>query len=475
MDRKPSFFEAVSTLVVMTILVFVGFVVFEVRIEPLLIASAIYAGFIGKRVGLTWRDMEKAIGAKVATAMPAILILFSVGIVIGTWTFSGTVPMMIYYGLKIISPKMFLVTAFLLTAIVSTATGTSWGSAGTVGVALIGVAAGIGIPLPQAAGAIVAGSVFGDKLSPLSDTTNLASLVCEVDLYAHIRHMLYTTIPASLIALAIYYVVGMNIESDLIVPETVTMLMDTLDAIFNWNIFLLLPPAIIIFGSIRKYATVPIMLLSSAVALITGVLAHGFSLLEGIQSATSGFHVSMASGLGIDPDTVIWEVSKLLNRGGLKSMSGLVTVIICAYVFASIIERAGVLTVILHSFHEKIKTQGQLVLVTILSSMGLVTASGTSFISIVMIGELFKDTYVKMGLDPKNLSRSLEDAGTMFNCLIPWSSAGVFYIGALGVSPAEFWPWAIPCYVGIAFAIFYGFTGIAIAKLPLKNGFDESA
>lgn len=469
LKRKSTFLESVSTLLVMTILVFFGFVVFKIRIEPLLLGSALYAAFIGRRVGLTWKEMEKAIASKVATAMPAILILFAVGIVIGTWTFSGTVPMMIYYGLKIISPKMFLVTAFILTAIVSTATGTSWGSAGTVGVALMGVASGIGIPLPQAAGAVVAGSVFGDKLSPLSDTTNLASLVCDVDLYDHIKHMLYTTIPASVVALVIYLIVGLNYESTLVLPETVQILTKTLDTFFNWNILLLLPPIIVLLGSIKKKPTVPIMILSSIVAIILGIFFHGFRLLDGIRTVTEGFNVDMVNISGFDSSGVAWEVSKLLNRGGLKSMSDLVTVIFCAYVFASIVERAGMLEVILSSFHKKIKTSGQLVLVTILSSMGLVTAAGTSFISIVMIGELFKDLYIKMGLDPKNLSRSLEDAGTMFNCLIPWSSAGVFYIGALGVSPAEFWIWAIPCYVGIAFAIFYGFTGISIAKLDAND------
>lgn len=467
--RKLTFLESVSPLLVMTALVFFGFVVFKVRIEAILLASTLYAAFIGRRAGLSWKDMESAIGNKVATAMPAILILFSVGIVIGTWTFSGTVPMMIYFGLKLISPKMFLVTAFVLTAIVSTATGTSWGSAGTVGVALMGVASGIGIPLPQAAGAVVAGSVFGDKLSPLSDTTNLASLVCDVDLYDHIKHMLYTTIPASLIALGIYLIVGLNYDYQLVLPETVQILTETLDKFYNWNILLLLPPTIVFFGAIKKKPTVPIMILSSLVAIILGIFVHGFRLLDGIRAVTTGFNVNMVNIPGFDPSSVVWEVTKLLNRGGLVSMSGLVTVIFCAYAFASIIERAGILEIILNSFHKKIKTTGQLVLVTILSSMGLVTAAGTSFISIVMIGELFKDLYIQMNLHPKNLSRSLEDAGTMFNCLIPWSSAGVFYIGSLGVSPAEFWVWAIPCYVGIILAIFYGFTGISIAKLDTSN------
>jgi NhaC family Na+:H+ antiporter len=467
--RKPTFFEAISTIIVMAVLVGVGFGIYRVRVEPLLISSAVFAGFIAIRIGMNWREMEIAISEKIAKAMPAIFILFVVGIVIGTWVYSGTVPMMIYYGLKIINPKFFLVTAFIITAIISTATGTAWGSAGTAGVALIGIANGLGIPLPIAAGAIVAGAVFGDKVSPLSDTTNLAALVTGVNLYDHIKHMFYTTIPAAVLGMTVYLVIGLKGMGQLAIPETVHVLLSTLDTIYNFNVFLWLPVLIVLYGSIRKKPTVPVMLLSSAVAIAVGMFSHGFTLMNGLTAIVTGFNVEMVTVAGFDTTTVAWEVTKLINRGGIMSMTGISVLVFCAYSFAAIVEAAGCLEVILESFYSKVKSVGQLILVTIVGSAVLVFTAGTAYISILMIGELLKDAYLKKGLHLKNLSRTLEDAGTMLVALVPWSTSGVFYLATLGVSPIDFWMWAIPCYTCIIFATIYGFTGFGIAKLDTKH------
>ncbi|WP_242972976.1 Na+/H+ antiporter NhaC [Anaeromicrobium sediminis] len=463
--RKPTLFEAISCIVVMAVLVGIGFGIFRMRVEPLLIASAAYAGFIAKRTGMNWEEMEKAISEKIAKAMPAIFILFTVGIVVGTWVYSGTVPMMIYYGLKIINPKFFLVTAFMITAIISTATGTAWGSAGTAGVALIGIASGLGIPIPIAAGAIVAGSVFGDKVSPLSDTTNLAALVTGVNLYDHIKHMFYTTIPSALIALVVYLVIGLKGMGQLAIPETVSVLLNTLDSIYDWNVFLWLPVVIVIYGSICKKPTVPVMLVSSVAAVFIGMFSHGFTFVDGINSMVKGFNVNMVTAQGFDPSSVIWEVTRLINRGGIMSMTGIAVIVFCAYSFAGIVEETGCLSVILESFYSKVKTVGQLVVVTIIGSIILVFTAGTAFISILMIGELLKEAYLKKGLHLKNLSRTLEDAGTMIVALVPWSTSGVFYLATLGISPIDFWMWAIPNYLCIIFAIIYAYTGFGIAKI----------
>jgi len=467
--RKPTLFESISCIIVMAVLVGVGYGVFKMRVEPLLIASAIYAGFIAKRTGMKWIEMEKAISQKIASAFPAILILFAVGIVVGTWIYSGTVPMMIYYGLKIISPKFFLVTAFIITAIISTATGNAWGSAATAGVALIGIASGLDIPLPIAAGAIVAGSVFGDKISPLSDTTNLAALATGVDLYDHIRHMFYTTIPSAAIGLIIYLIVGLKGMGQATIPDTVHVLLGTLETIYNFNILLLLPVIIVIYGSLTKKPTVPVMLLSSVVAVLVGMVMHGFGFIDGINSMVTGFNVSMVTKQGFDSSSVIWEVTRLVNRGGIMSMTTIAIIIFCAYSFAGIAEDAGCLSVILESFSNKIKSVGQLVTVTLLGSIILVFTAGTAAISILMIGELFREAYIKKGLHPKNLSRTLEDGGTMIVALVPWSSSGVFYLATLGVSPAQFWMWAIPNYLCLIFAIIYAYTGFGMAKLDKKS------
>ncbi|WP_342513454.1 Na+/H+ antiporter NhaC [Sporosarcina sp. FSL K6-1522] len=463
--RKPTLFEAVSCLIFMGLIIGIGFGIFKIGIQILLVVSAAYAAFIGKRVGLTWEEMERGVSVRLGNVMPAIFILFAVGIVIGSWVYSGTVPMLIYYGLKFINPTYFLVTAFVIVAIVSTATGTAWGSTATAGVALMGIAVQLNIPLGMAAGAVIAGGVFGDKLSPLSDTTNLAPLVCEVNLFAHIKHMLYTTIPAALIGMIVYIIVGLKLYGNEKVDTTaIQSLMAELDSIYNWNIFMCLPFIVIFWGAYYKKPTVPIMLLSSIVAVIVGMLSNGFSFVDGMQSMVNGFNISMVNVAGFDTTAISETVLKLINRGGIFSMTTIAVTIICGYAFAGIVEVAGCLDVILTSFYNKVEKVWQLIGVTIAGSVALVFTAGVASISIIMVGTLLKDAYDKMGLDRRNLSRTLEDAGTMLLPFVPWGVSGIFYLEVLGVGPGSYWMWAVSCYLCIVFAMFFGFTGIAIAK-----------
>lgn len=466
MKKQPTFLQGLSTVVALFLFIFVGYAILKIRIEPLLIACATYAGFIALRLGYTWKEMETFITQKIKKAMPAIFILISVGTIIGTWIYSGTVPMLIYYGLKIINPKFFLVSAFLITAIISTVTGTSWGSAGTAGVALIGIATGLGIPLPQAAGAIISGAVFGDKMSPLSDTTNMAAISTGTDLYDHIRHMLYTTVPASIVGLIVWFIVGLKgIGQEAVLPGTVNALTDALDLIYNWNILLLLPAVIVFYGAVTKKPTVPVMLISSFVALVIGTFVQGFDIVKGLSASVVGFNVNMINVPGFDPATAPKAIHNLLNRGGMMSMADMVIIIFCAMAYAGIVQDTGCLEVILKSFEKKIKSTGQLIVSTIVSCIVMVSAVGHSSITAIFIGELFTDLYKKKGLHTKNLSRTIEDAGTMIVCLIPWSGNGLFYLATLGVSATEYWKWAVPCYLGIVFATIYGFTGFSIEKL----------
>jgi NhaC family Na+:H+ antiporter len=453
----------------------IGFGYFKIGIQPLLILSAAYAAFIGLRVGLTWDEMEKGISTRLGNCMPAIFILFAVGIVIGTWVYAGSVPMLIYYGLKIINPSYFLVTAFIIVAIVSTATGTAWGSTATAGVALMGIAAQLGVPLHMAAGAIIAGGVFGDKLSPLSDTTNLAPLVCKVNLFEHIKHMLYTTIPASIVGVIVYVVAGLNMEGGTVNSEAIQTLLTELDSIYNWNVFMLLPFIVIFWGAFYKKPTVPIMLLSSIVAVFVGMFSNGFSFVDGMQSMVNGFNISMIHTAGFEASSLSEAVTKLINRGGIFSMTTIAVTIICGYAFAGIVEVAGCLDVLLDAFFGKVKTVWHLIMVTILGSAAIVFTAGVASIAIIMMGTLLKDSYTKMGLHPKNLSRTLEDAGTMLLPFVPWGVSGIFYLEVLGVGPGAFWMWAIPCYLCIVFAMIYGFTGIGITKLSKdSNSSDET-
>ncbi|MEN8076717.1 Na+/H+ antiporter NhaC [Clostridioides difficile] len=465
MRRKPTILESISCILIMALIVGVGNVYLKLPIQPLLLISATYAAFIAYRVGLRWEDIEEAISDSIGKCMPAILIIFSVGIVVGTWIYAGTVPMLIYYGLKIITPQMFLVCAFVIVAIVSMATGTAWGSTATAGVALIGMAESLGVPLPIAAGAIISGGVFGDKLSPLSDTTNLAPLVTGVDLFDHIKHMLYTTLPSAAIGMIVYLIVGLRLDGSGFSSESIASLLSSLDSIYNWNILMLLPIVIIIIGALTKKPTVPMMLLSSVAAIFIGNISHGFNFADGFKAVVNGFDISMVTAEGFNIANCSEQVIKLVSRGGLMSMTSIVVMIFCGYSFAAIVEKAGCLEVIVSVARGKIKKVWQLTVVAVIGSTILVFATGVASVPILMMGTLLKDIYINMDLHPKNLSRTLEDAGTMLIPFIPWGASGIFYLDVLGVGPLEFGIWAIPCYLGIVFAIIYGATGFGIEKL----------
>ncbi len=466
MKRKPTFGEAILPIFAMLIFLGYGYGYKHWRAEPLLILSAIVAGFVGLRVGLKWKDMLDGIVKKLSDSMPAQLILITVGIIVGTWMFAGTIPMIIYYGVQIVSAKYILVTAFVITAIVSTVTGTSWGSVGTMGVALIGIAAGLGVSLPATAGAIVAGSYFGDKLSPLSDTTNLAPIAAGSELYEHIKHMLYTTVPAFILSIIIYLIVGLKADvTNIVTPEKVQIMLSTLDTIFNWNILLLLPMVIVLYGSLTKKPTIPMMLLSSIVAIILGITVQPFALGDGLTAVVKGFNVNMVHIEGFDPSAATWEVTRLINRGGMNSMIGTLLVAFCAFGFGGIITKAGCLEVILERLLTKVRSTGGLVLSTVVSCIVMAVTTGSSYLSIIIPGELFRDTYKEKGLHAKNLSRTLEDSGTVIVPLVPWSMAGVYMASTLGVPVIQYAPWAILCYTGFIFAIICGYTGFGIAKV----------
>ncbi|ASK62434.1 Na+/H+ antiporter NhaC [Virgibacillus phasianinus] len=470
MKRKPTLLEAFIPIIMMLFLLAIGYGVYGFSPEPLLILASIFAGFIALRVGVGWDEMMLGIREKLDMAMPAILVLISIGILIGTWMISGTIPMMIYYGLELINPRFIVLIAFVVTAIISIVTGTSWGSAGTVGVALMGIAIGLGASLPATAGAIVAGSYFGDKLSPLSDTTNLAPIAAGSELYEHIKHMLYTTIPAAVISMIVYTFVGFNLsDNGVSTPEETSAMLQTLGEMFDWNLLLLLPPIVVLYGSITKKPTLPTIIFSSILAGIIANLYQGFSLTDIFASVVTGFDVSMVNKPGFDSEGVIFEVTRLVNQGGMQSMTSVILIAFSAFAFAGIITKAGALDVIMDALLKVVKKTGDLILSTVASCITMALVTGNSYLSIIVPGELFKETYKKKNLQAKNLSRTLEDSGTVVVPLIPWSSAGVYMAGVLGVPTLSYAPWAILCYTGFIIAIILGYTGIGIKKISEES------
>lgn len=468
--RMPTILEALIPVVAMLLVLFIGKGVLGFSTEPLLIIVACVAAFIAWRVGCTWDDMLDEISQKIAKGMPAILILITVGAMVGTWMASGTIPMMIYYGVQIVSPKWLLVTAFLITSLVSVATGTSWGSVATMGVALMGIASALGVNPAATAGAVIAGSYFGDKISPLSDTTNLAPLAAGSNLYEHIGHMFWTTVPATIVSLVVYAIVGLNANTAAgATSEAVTNMMAQLDQMYDWNILILLPVILVLAGSLLKLPTIPVMILSTVVAGVEGIFMQGISLGNVLTSTVSGFNVTMITRPGFDAANAAFEVTKLLNRGGMNGIMSTTLLVFCAFCFAGIMSRAGCLEVVLKAILSVAKTTGSLILATVISCITMALTTGNSYLSILIPGEMFRDAYKERGLHPKNLSRTLEDAGTVFVPLVPWSAAGAYMTATLGVETLDYLPWAILCYTGFIFAIIYGYTGIGIAKLPKEE------
>lgn len=356
--RKPSLAESIIVLLSMVFFVSIGYGVFKLELQVMLLCTAAFTALMAMRLGLSWTVLEKAISQRMVKILPAVYIMFTVGGLIATFIYSGTIPMLIYYGLQIISPQFLIPCSFLICAILATATGTGWGSAGTAGVALIGIAMGLEIPLAPVAAAVVAGSTFGDKLSPLSDTTNMAALSAGTDLYAHVRSMLWTTIPAAIISVAIYTVYGLRFGGDFVMPENVSSMLATMDQMYTWNPLLLIPFVIILLGSLLRKPTLPVMYIGIAVAVALGMIFQGFTLNHGLTAFASGFKITIVPGL--DAATTNADVLTLVQRGGLTSMSNIILTIFCAYSFAGIAEEAGFMEKSLMPSSVKSKPVGQL-------------------------------------------------------------------------------------------------------------------
>lgn len=379
--------------------------------------------------------------------------------------------MLIFYGIQIVNPHYFFVSAFVICAIISTCTGTSWGSVATIGVVLFVIAQGIGLSLPVSAAAIIGGSYFGDKMSPLSDTTNLAPLAAGADLYDHIRHMFYTTVPATVFALGIYTVMGFNVDvSQLTGVETIGVMLSNLSSMFKMNVpLLLLPVLIILAGSIAKKPTIPVMMLSCAVAGAIAVFYQGFSFESVFKSLVSGFDVSMISASGRAVENILPQILKLVNRGGMNSMMETILMILCAFSFAGIIAKAGCLDVILQKLLEYVKTRAALISSTAAATILMALTTGSDFLTILIPGELFADAYRQKGLAARNLSRTLEDCGTCVVALVPWSAAGAYCAGTLGISTLEYLPYCFFSFGSVAMALICAFTGFGVMTLEQEK------
>ncbi|QSQ08059.1 Malate-2H(+)/Na(+)-lactate antiporter [Koleobacter methoxysyntrophicus] len=455
--KEPTLGISLLPIIFAIILLVYGVGILRANAAIMLLLISMFVTFVSIFIlGYTWNELlEKGIRPTIDRAMGAILILMMVGPLVGAWLISGTIPYFIYLGLQILSPKTFLVSAAVLCAISSVMTGTSWGTAATLGVALMGVAYGLGVPLSIAAGAIVVGAYLGDKISPISDTTVLAAATAEVDIFEHIRSMLWTTLPAFIISLIVYQLVSFRIAGSIDYTR-INQLINGIAETFRLSPLLLLPPIAVFFLSYKKVPSIPALWIGTVIAMVLALTLQGAGFKDVITAMYSGGNFK----------TPIPELDKLLNRGGITSMVSSIATVFMAYIFAGQMEYTGMLNKILNSIKETfIKGKvGNLILSTSLTGIltGIVTSN--SYLSIIVPGRIYQPMFKEFGIKRSVLSRTTEDSGTVVVPLVPWSAAGVYMATTLGVPTQSYAPWAVMCYLGFVFAWIYGYTGKAIWK-----------
>lgn len=465
--------EAILPVATMAVLFTGGAIFIGVQQELLLVVllgSAAVGGLIAVRHGCTWADIQRSTGEKIADVLPMLLILLAIGMLIATWIFSGTIPYLVHWGVRLVSPRHLVVTAFLATAVMSLATGTSWGSAGTIGVALMGTAAALGAPLAVTAGAVVSGAYLGDKMSPLSDMTNICAIGADAPLYAHIRHMVYTAGPSFLLCLLVY-TVGVRVSSAAAsdMPESARILLADIDTVYTLHWILLLPPAIVVWGIVRRTPAALAMALASLVAVILGVTIQSFGVQDAMAAAVGGFRPEMVAAAGIDPGALGGDFTTLVARGGLYSMANTLVIIIAAFLLAGAMDVSGALDLLIRRMLDAVDSVFGLVAATMAAGGTTIAMTSHGGVTALVIGGLFQKAYEERGLAPVNLSRSLEDSVTVTEPLMPWTVSAVFMATTLDVPTLEYLPWAVFCLGGPVFSLvwagLYRHTGLGLRRL----------
>jgi len=435
---------------------------------PLAIGIAITGTFAWFR-GYRWDDIESGVMHVVRVGLPSIAILMTVGMIVGVWIASGTVPVLIFYGLKVLTPEVFLAAGMLLCAVVSVSLGTSWGTTGTVGLALMGIGSGFDIPMYWTAGAVVSGAFFGDKISPLSDTTNLAPAVTGVNLFDHIRNMMPTTVPAMLIALVIYLFVGFNLIDSTAVDFTkIEAITSGLESNFNLSLLMLLPPMLVIVFALKKMPALPSLFAGVFFGAVLAIFVQGASLQEVFGFMQSGYKI----------DTGVAEIDGLLNRGGIQSMTWVITLVIIALGFGGALERTHCLDTIVEALLRRVRSFFGLQVAATSTAIATNLVAGDPYLSIALPGRMFAPAYVKQGYSKLNLSRSIEEGGTLISPLVPWNAGGAFVITALGLGISDgnfenllYIPLAFACWLSPVIGLCYS----ALGRFAPKMGAQELA
>ena len=428
--RKANFAEALFTFASLTIIMFISIIKYEESPHIPMLIGVLIASLVALKIGYTWKFIENSMIKGISQAMQSIIILAIIGVLIGIWILAGVVPTMIYYGLMILKPSIFLVATVLITSITSLATGTSWGTAGTMGIALMGIASGLGIPAPVTAGAVLSGAYFGDKMSPLSDTTNLAPAMAGTDVFTHIKSMAKPTLIAYGLTLLIFGFLSAKYRGASADLSNVNLIANGLKETFTISPVLLLAPLVVIISIAKKLPAVPGIALGIIIAAILGPIYQGINFGDILSAGLNGY----VSNTGLE------AVDKLLTTGGLNNMMSSISLTIIAMMFGGIAEETGILEAIVKKFLHRVQSVVGLVVSTILTCIFTNASMPEQYISIVVPGRMFKNEYKERNLDPTLLSSTLESGGTVTSAMIPWNTCGTYMSTVLGVSTVHYLP-----------------------------------
>lgn len=472
--KKPSLLQALIPIAVLIALLTINVVVLGsdaiagANQIALLLASGI-AGIIAFRCGHSWHHIEGSIVKSISSAMGAMLILLTIGSLAGTWLLSGIVPSMIYYGLKILNPTIFLFAACIVCSIVSLATGSSWSTVATVGIALLGIGKAMDIHEGVIAGAIISGAYFGDKMSPLSDTTNLAPAMAGTDLFTHIRYMMYTTFPTLAITLIIFFIWGFTLDTSGAATDSSAVL-KAIESRFNLSPFLFIVPVLVIVMIVKKVPALPALLVG---ALLGGIAAIIFqpdlvveiSKVDGNFMKASFIAVMNAMTTTINIQTADPMISELLTAKGMSGMLNTIWLILCAMIFGGVMESAGLLKIIAEKIIQFAHSTGSLVASTTATCIFFNFTASDQYMAIAVPGRMYADTFRKRGLKPEVLSRTLEDSGTVTSVLIPWNTCGATQANVLGVATIAYAPFCFFCIISPLMTVLQAYLNYKIRRL----------
>lgn len=452
--KEPGFLHAFITLAAIIGVISTGLFVLEASLHSLILVSLVIASLSAFSLGYDFRAIRDAMNTGITGALTAIYIFILIGVLIAAFIQSGTLATLIYYGIECVSPAVFLPAGLVLCSLMSLATGTSWGTVGTIGVVLMGIGATMGIPAPMVAGMVISGACFGDKMSPVSDTTNLASMSTRVDLYSHIRSMLFTTGPAYILALAVFSLMGLGYAEHQLPAEQLSAMQAALKDTFTINALTLLPLIVMLLLSMARVAAEPSMMLASSVAVLLAIFIQDQSLSTVLNSLYGGGNIH----------TGLESIDSLLGRGGITSMMWTLSLSLMALALGGILERCRFLRVLIQAVVIRIKRTSTLVATTVIACFTGNMTMGEAYLSIILGGQLFSDAYDQKGVDRRVLSRSLEEGATLTTALIPWTTGGAFFASTLGVAVIEYAPWALLNWLSPVLAVVLAIMGFGLFR-----------